>query len=71
MKKLISLAASLGLALTASAANYVEQPLLTGWNLYITNNGVAVVNTTNNLYTLLNGQVVYSMTNNLGNTNII
>ena len=71
MKKLISLAAGLGLALTVSAANYVEQPLLTGWNLYITNNGVAVVNTTNNLYTLLNGQVVYSMTNNLGNTNTI
>jgi len=57
------------MAFTASAVNYIESPLISGWNLLVTNNGGAFVGGTNNEFTEYSGQIVYSLTNNAAGSN--
>lgn len=70
MKTLISIL-TLSVAMVASAATYRVQPLLNGYNLYVTNGAPAAVGGTNLVYTTIQGTIVYSLTNNMGNTNVI
>lgn len=70
MKKLIYLGL-LVVGTVANAANWKLQPLLSGYNLYVTNGAPAAVGGTNLTYTSLQGAIVLSLTNNMGNTNVI
>ena len=70
MKKLISLGLLVA-CITASAATFKVQPLINGYNLYVTNGTVNIVGTTNNEFTTYQGVIAYSLTNNVGNTNVV
>lgn len=71
MKKLLSIALVVVSGFVVNAATYSVQPLLTGYNLYVTNSSVPAQGGTNLIYTTLQGAIVYSLTNNMGNTNVI
>lgn len=70
MKKiLISLLAAS--SLTASAAVFQYDSLLSGYNVLIPTNSTPTLGTTNVLFTYIHGEVLYSLTNNMGNTNVV
>ena len=52
-------------------AAYVEQSMLNGWNLWVTNGLVASPGATNLTYTDIHGAIVLSLTNVMGTTNTI
>jgi hypothetical protein len=74
MKKLLTLIAMLGIAVSTHAANYAFLPLLTGYNVIVptnlasafpSGNGTyAGLGQTNVLFTTYGGQAVFSLTNN-------
>jgi hypothetical protein len=63
MKKLITIVAAAAVALSVNAANYVEQSLLNGYNVYAPTNSTLAIGQTNIEYTYLHGEIVYSLTN--------
>jgi hypothetical protein len=69
MKKLITIVAAAAVALSVNAANYVEQSLLNGYNVYAPTNSTLAIGQTNIEYTYLHGEIVYSLTNYFANTN--
>lgn len=71
MKKLLLSLLMVSAATSLMAATFSLQPLLSGYNLYVTNGAPAAVGGTNLIFTELQGPIVYSLTNNMGNTNVI
>ena len=70
MKKLITIVAlATAFAFSSNAANYVEQSLLNGYNVYAPTNSTLAIGQTNIEYTYLHGEIIYSLTNYLANTN--
>ena len=68
MKKILT-SAIVALALPLMAAVYSEQPLINGWNIFVTNGTPAITGNSNILYTYIHGEVFNSLNNNNGNTN--